>query len=345
MIGNYREKDIALACLNRFYHFDLQRAMMPQNLPEEKHVLKWHNHSNELIALTLYPHLKETDFQTIIQFAKTESWPLTTQGLFLKLQSQFKWATIDPKLIETLAMTSEFWSMELLLNRGEGPTLTKMEIAKLITEGNWEILTQFVEQQRQNHDLSEERRRQVLLEYIKLNSDSAAEFIIRLDKDYVLKKMDDAQILTILHLLTAKTKENEDFVKTLLVGPHSEQVWQNAASLLYRYADEKKPEVWNYEQIVTRFTTPSTKKMFQPFSHVNLPAQPTPVKNKPLITEKKTVSKNPLNKNKIISYKVQKGDTLWKISQKFKVKIEKIREMNHLNSDSIKQGTLLKIPG
>jgi len=223
--------------------------------------------------------------------------------------------------------------------------LTKMEIAKLITEGNWEILTQFVEQQRQNHDLSEERRRQVLLEYIKLNSDSAAEFIIRLDKDYVLKKMDDAQILTILHLLTAKTKENEDFVKTLLVGPHSEQVWQNAASLLYRYADEKKPEVWNYEQIVTRFTTPSTKKMFQPFSHVNLPAQPTPVKNKPLITEKKTVSKNPLNKNKIISYKVQKGDTLWKISQKFKVKIEKIREMNHLNSDSIKQGTLLKIPG
>ena len=44
-------------------------------------------------------------------------------------------------------------------------------------------------------------------------------------------------------------------------------------------------------------------------------------------------------------YKVQSGDSLWKISRMFDVKIEIIQEMNGLNSETLKPGTKLIFPG
>ena len=51
------------------------------------------------------------------------------------------------------------------------------------------------------------------------------------------------------------------------------------------------------------------------------------------------------NQNKVILYRVQSGDTLWNISQKYGgISIEKIRELNGLNSKSvIQKGQVIKI--
>lgn len=43
-------------------------------------------------------------------------------------------------------------------------------------------------------------------------------------------------------------------------------------------------------------------------------------------------------------YIVQAGDSLWKISRKFNVKVEKIQEINALNSENLKPGTELILP-
>lgn len=43
-------------------------------------------------------------------------------------------------------------------------------------------------------------------------------------------------------------------------------------------------------------------------------------------------------------YTVQQGDNLWKISRKFKVKVETIRELNQLESDTLKPGAELLLP-
>ena len=45
-----------------------------------------------------------------------------------------------------------------------------------------------------------------------------------------------------------------------------------------------------------------------------------------------------------IDYIVQEGDSLWKLSQKFKVDVQEIKKINHLKSDAIKPGTRLRIP-
>ena len=43
-------------------------------------------------------------------------------------------------------------------------------------------------------------------------------------------------------------------------------------------------------------------------------------------------------------YTVQHGDSLWKISRKFGVKIDQLRALNSLETDQLKPGTELTLP-
>jgi LysM repeat protein len=58
-----------------------------------------------------------------------------------------------------------------------------------------------------------------------------------------------------------------------------------------------------------------------------------------------TIKKNesPASDTPLI-YVVQEGDSLWKIAQRFGVKVDEIKRLNHFKSDSLKKGTTLKIP-
>lgn len=49
------------------------------------------------------------------------------------------------------------------------------------------------------------------------------------------------------------------------------------------------------------------------------------------------------NKEKWINYEVVKGDTMYKISKQFNTSVQKIKELNQLESDTIKIGQILKI--
>ena len=48
--------------------------------------------------------------------------------------------------------------------------------------------------------------------------------------------------------------------------------------------------------------------------------------------------------NNNLSYVVKKGDSLWKISRRYKTSVEAIMKQNNLKNDLLKPGTTLKIP-
>jgi LysM repeat protein len=397
--NGYTERDLALSCLVAFYHFDLSRALSKESYPQQR-ILKWKNIlTGESFPLVIYSGLTEQEFKSIIAFAKTERWPMTPDGLFLILQKQKANLNIDSSLVETFMLTPEFLTVELLFNRAE-VTIRKQKLLEIVLEGDWPLLRQFVDQQRQLNDLSTARRQKFLLDYIKKGSETAAYLLLKVYQEFVVKKLDDAQVIAILQLLPHKTKESEYFALAMLTSPRSTSVWQQASLRLYEYAGEPIPTDWNYKTSLQRFAPNQTvADVLPPKTNLNLvvsvdeppaPIKPstsllTPIMNKPISQNKPVsapstpiaaskpttpspapipkapakmtipASSNPSSSKKAISpnnsvpppcrlYIVQEGDSLWKISRRFGVDMEVLKERNRLHSNSIKPGTVLKIP-
>lgn len=383
----YAERDLALACLTAFHHFDIQRALPKNAQPLQKRFFAWKPKAQEpSIPLVIYPDLKQHHFDALIQFAKTERWPFTSEGLFLLLQEQRKKHELNDNLMESFVLTPEFWTVELLFNRS-GQQLSKQEILTVLLEGNWPLLKQFVEQQRQLQDSSDARRQKFLLDYLKAGSPSAALLLLKTEWEFAVRKLDDQQAIAILELMGHKMPENERFAIEMLTSPRSTNVWKKAAEWLYVKAGEPVPAAWDYEIALARFApdksqadasskpaaeispapplqapapqTPTPSSAQKPVVPKKLPEAPVtsskqavppkvkkdkePVEKKEA-SEKKPVKVPPPSPPKQRTYTVQEGDSLWKIARRFGVKIEEIRTINNLQSDTLKPGTNLKIP-
>jgi LysM repeat protein len=375
--NGYAERDLALACLMAFHHFDLQRALPKNAQPQQKRLLAWKPKGQEAtIMLVVYPDLTQQQFDVLAQFAKTERWPLTAEGLFLVLKNQKEKNAFDDHLIETFVLTYEFWTVELLFNRS-GQRASKQEILTVLLEGNWAILKQFVDQQRQVHDSSDARRQKFLLDYVKAGSPSAATLLLKAEWEFAVKKLDDQQVIAILQLIPEDLPEAMAFAKEMLASPRSTSVWRQASEWLYAQAGERMPKDWSHHAALMRFVPdkastelvskppadpapiapqlalarakavqPSTiknnsaKKPLPIIAQVN--QKPIPSKPSPKLTEtKKAEPAAPANP---LVYVVQEGDSLWKIAQRFGVKVDEIKKLNNLKSDTLRKGTSLKMP-
>lgn len=356
--NGFTERDLALSTLIAFHYFDVSKALTYE--PKEKRLLKWPSPmTNGWIPI--YPGLTDKQFDSIVAFAKTEKWPQTTQGLFSLLQKQEEEKNVDPSLVETFLLTPEFLTIELIFKHTQVP-ISNQKFLKMILEGNWDYFKTFAEQQRQINDLSAARRQKILLDYVKLESQEAAYLLLELEEEFVVKKLDDAQIIAILQLLPEKTKESEKFSLTLLTSPRSTSVWQQASLRLYEYAGEPIPKNWNYSTSLARFAPekikkpdPIVKKIPAPIPLIVSPKpqekkDSTPKKIVPIKVEKPKVFTPPIQKAKTDtkkqyrSYIVQEGDSLWKISRRFGVDMEELKKQNKIKSNFIKPGTILKIP-
>ena len=69
----------------------------------------------------------------------------------------------------------------------------------------------------------------------------------------------------------------------------------------------------------------------------------TPIKIRQYFDSVKGPADNPYKENTLV-YTVKKGDSLWKISQQFKVPVDKIKKANQLQSNIIYPGQTLIIP-
>lgn len=362
--NGYAERDLALACMAAFHHFDVQRALPKDSQPKQRRLLAWKRTTPEPpITLAVYPDLTSEQFESLIRFAKTERWPFTAEGLFLLLQKQKKDGSIDKNLTETFMLTPEFWTVELLFNRS-GQTISKEEILTLLQEGEWLLLKRFVEHQRQLHDQSDARRQKFLLDYLNAGSPMAAMLLLKTEWDFSVKKLDDAQVTAILTLLPASFKDGNRFAKEMLTSPRSTTVWQQSSHWLFKEAGETLPKEWNYQVILARFAPEKLKSELKTSSSSISSASPsvTPkVVSTPIISSRMPVAmspplrtwEKPKPEKKVVqpvkqparrSYTVQEGDTLWKISRRFGVDVKVLKERNGLKTDAIKPGTILQVP-
>ena len=364
--NGYTERDLALSALIAFYNFDLSRALSG-NFPAQQRKISFGKTAKGVpVEVIVYPGMREEQYQAIVQFAKTEKWPLTSRGLFLQLRKEVH--APNPSLVDAFLLTPEFIAVETLFNRAD-VRVTRPELLNLIQEGNWKSLSTFYEQQKTINDLSPARRQQFLLNYIDHHSKAAAQLLLKTDGVFAVSKLDDAHIIAMLNLLTEKTPLSEKFSLILLTSPRGDAVRHAAALKLYDFAGEAAPEKDIHNAALTRFipkpnvmkarkvdaTAKNQKKQALPKSSViekplaktkpiTVPtkgvvasAKP-PAKVKPIATTSKEAPK------KSRSYVVQEGDSLWKISRKFKVDMGVLKKLNKLESDFLKPGTTLRLP-
>lgn len=305
-------RDLALACLTSFHHFDLSRALQGLPPPEQKRTISYGRHRDGTPAtLVVFPGLSEKQFQAISDFAQTEKWPLTNQGLFLALR---RGSLLDnTSLAEAFFLTQEFLAAETLFNRAEVP-IEKNELLQILLEGTWKMLSEFTNQQKKMQDLSAARRQRFLLDYIQNGSNTAAYALLKTDGDFAVKKLDDQHILLLLKLIKKKNPEAEKFALALLISPRSDAVWKLAANRLYEFAGEPIPEKFQHHAALLRFGP------------------------------KKTIAVPEEKQQEQRLYTVQEGDSLWKIAKRLNSDVDAIRALNHLENDLLKPGTALKIP-
>lgn len=373
--NGYAERDLALACLMAFHHFDTLRALPKNAQPQQHRLLAWKPKGQEATTmLVVYPDLTQQQFDALIQFAKTERWPLTAEGLFLQLKQQKEKQAFDDHLIETFVLTPEFWTVELLFNRS-GQRTSRQEILTILLEGDWNLLKQFVDQQRQVQDSSDARRQKFLLDYVKVGSPSAAMLLLKTEWEFAVKKLDDQQVAAILQLMPTRLPEGLTFAKEMLASPRSANVWRKASEWLYQQAGEELPTDWTHHAALMRFfpekasielvskppaspvsiapplplaraknvrATPIQPKISsKPSSTIAQASKPPPKTPKKASIAKKAES---IDSAKPATYVVQEGDSLWKISKRFGVKVDEIKKLNQLKSDALKVGMTLKLP-
>ena len=124
------QRDLALGCLVSFHHFNIERALGGH--PVEKRQLT-SNQKN----LTVFPGLADYQFQAIISYAKTEKWPLTSEGLFYEIKKREP--PFESSLVEAALLTPEFHFIHLLFSK-TGLHLKKDHMITLLVQGSWETI-------------------------------------------------------------------------------------------------------------------------------------------------------------------------------------------------------------
>lgn len=308
------ERDLALCCLVAFRHFNLERALGGANL--QKREIPFIQNEKQ-VSLAVFPGLADYQFDAIVQYAKTESWPLTPQGLFLQIQSSKP--PYDPTLLEAFYLSPEFHFLSLLFSK-TGIGLRNEHVVALLASGDFATISATAHHLRQFPDFSLEIRRKFLLELVAQKSRLAAKILIDGDQEYCVKALDNEQVLTLCDLLGDKTTPS--FLKELLLSPRSDEIWQKAAAILYDQAAEEVPESLSLELAKRRF--------------IELKATPKMVaKAAPAAIPKKLSGK---------TYIVESGDSLWKIASKHHTSVQAIKDKNHMTGDKLKIGQTLLIP-
>jgi hypothetical protein len=366
--NGYTQRDLAIACLVNFHYFDLSKALLGLPQPMQRRTILYEEGAGKRDGkIDVYPGLTDVHYQSIMRYALSEQWPLTSQGLFLLLQKA-KGKHLA-SLADAFYLSQEFLTVEMLINRGE-ETIGKDELLKVLIQGNWQTLADFLQQQKISQDLSPSRRQRLLLEYVQAGSDAAAQVILKTDGMFALRKLNDAHVLEILQVLTEKTPQAEQFALALLTSPRSDAVWELAAFRLYDYAGEPRPAKYNHHTALSRFIPqknmmPEIVEKEEPKPPVP-PAIPLPVtqmvqvpptrqvnnvpkeapkrNNVPKEVPTRQVKPQPLPVKQNRVYIIQEGDTLWKIAGRFKINVELLKKHNRLKSDYLKPGEQLQIP-
>jgi hypothetical protein len=311
-------RDLGLACLVAFHLFNLDKAL--GGLPLQKRIIPFtSNDGQETIDISIFPGLADYQFQAILQYAKTEKWPFTSLGLLHELKRSP--LPRDLSLLDAFYLTPEYHAVYTLLTK-TGIDTSREQIIDLISESEWNPLSDLNQKQRTELDLTPDRRRFFLLDSLQNHSKLAAKLLLDTDSDFVSKRLDDAQILTLLDFYPDKTPTLENFAKELLSSPRTDTLRKRAASLLFALAGEPLPEPYDHQLALHRFLPQSQPPAPMPITPTKAPIPPNPKK----------------------IHTVEPGDSLWKIARKYHVTIEELMRVNRLETEKLRPGKQLEIP-
>ncbi|MGE5196503.1 MAG: LysM peptidoglycan-binding domain-containing protein [Anaerolineae bacterium] len=322
----YMKRDLALACLVAFHHFNLERALGGLAL-QQRQLFFTSPLTKEIVEISTFPGLSDYQYQAIIQYGRMEKWPLTSKGLFLQIKKAEQ--IPDPTLLEAFYLSPEVHAVATLFARS-GFSIEKGLFAKMLAEGEWKMLEDFFSRQRQLQDLSQEKRRCFLLDFIHAGSKTAAKLLIETDREFALKRLSDAEVLNLLALCTEKNLLVETFAKQLVLSPRSDAVLKKAAQVLYLFSNEPLPDPYDHQTALLRFVPEASH------SKKSLQASFLPLKDVAPSSSRESGFKR--------THIVQEGDSLWKIAHMYHVSIESIMRLNNLESEKLRRGSKLEIP-
>ena len=249
------------------FDFDLQRACM-QLTPRR---------------------MSNDDFEKVTHFAKEEIYPFTAKGLYNRL----------PETAELFCYTPEYVQLETLFTRSRLP-ITRQTLLTLASEGSFETLSAYLLEQKAGANYGEQRRQQLLMDYINDGSRTAAYLLLITDLDFAKNSLTDDELIDLLQLLNVQTAEASTFVKALLDSTRNDVCKRKALDRLSDYEGE---------EVAGRYTNrPGIGKLAPPWRerHPKALAPDT--------------------------YVVKDGDSLWLIAKRHHVSIEALMKANHLQS-------------
>jgi LysM repeat protein len=307
----FLKRDLALAALVSFHDFNIEKTLGSASLQKRSLNLDGHN-------IELFAGLTEEQFRAILRYAYLERWPLTGRGLFVAMQKSTK--PRDEALVQAFSLTPEFYYFKALFQKSEVSFPLEL-IIELACSGTWQMLNGFMREQMQMQDLSDDRRRRLLLSYLALQSPAAADLFLQTDGLFALKRLDDRGVIDLI----SHAQMNDvlhGFCIELLKSSRSDAVYEKSAEILCRMANIEMTRPVNRAEICARFLPQSA----------------------PVITEVK--KDTPLIKVGAShrTYVVREGDNLWKIARQHHVDVKELASINHLEKGLIRPGTKLLIP-
>ncbi len=133
----YKVRDLALALLVYRERIDLKRALGKS--PAER---KWQ--VANAADLSLFPGLKDDDFQKFFHFIEHEKHPQDAERLHHLMTNE---ACREESLLQTFMRTEEYLQLSSLFAKASVP-LTKGALLALAGEMPWPLLSSFVEEQK-----------------------------------------------------------------------------------------------------------------------------------------------------------------------------------------------------
>ncbi len=298
------KRDIALAILHQSYQVDIARALNRPLLSFQQ--LSFTDGAKEK-TLPVPRGLLDSDFELISQFIKQEAWPLTSLGLFQKLKFGLK----EGALTQTFYRSEPFSKLFDIL-KPQIDLIKEENLLSILLKGDCQDLEKFKDQ----IDKGSFSLDSFLLYYSDLGSVQAAIYLSKAPH-FSLKNLNDKQALAFIDLLESVPDKQKILAQNLMQSFRSDNFKEQIKAKGFEIEEPK---------IIQELVVEKKVKQ-EPVSSTLAKALTPPIKSKSAKT-----------------YVVQEGDSLWKISRKFKVDLETLKIVNHLDSENLKPGKVLTIP-
>lgn len=137
----YSERDLALAYLVWKHHFNIEQALADSPPPRQQTLPI--RSGDQVTQLTLFRGLTPQQYDALVQFAKMERWPLTTEGLFYALQKEP--LALDGSAAEAFCLTPEFIMLQRACARANMDR-NKADLLAVVRDCDWHTLKTIIAQ-------------------------------------------------------------------------------------------------------------------------------------------------------------------------------------------------------